>query len=116
LRDGFGLSPGDRLAIVMRNRPDYLETLFAIWHAGLVAVPVNARLYRDEIASILDHSGSVVVVTDDEHAADIKSLIGAVASLQAAVKRILAFSAPPTPSGSGSSRRYFPVNNPPPMD
>ena len=34
----------------MRNRPEYLEALFAIWHAGLVAVPVNARLHRDEIA------------------------------------------------------------------
>ena len=42
LRDDFGLSPGDRVAIVMRNRPEYLEALFAIWHAGLVAVPVNA--------------------------------------------------------------------------
>ena len=50
LRDHFDLSPGDRVAIVMRNRPEYLEALFAIWHAGLVAVPVNARLHRDEIA------------------------------------------------------------------
>ena len=47
-------SPGDRVAIVMRNRPEYLEALFAIWHAGLVAVPVNARLHRDEIAYILE--------------------------------------------------------------
>ena len=50
LRDHFGLSPGGRVAIVMRNRPEYLEALYAIWHAGLVAVPVNARLHRDEIA------------------------------------------------------------------
>jgi acyl-CoA synthetase (AMP-forming)/AMP-acid ligase II len=85
LRDAFGLSPGDRVAIVMRNRPEYLEALFAIWHAGLVAVPVNARLHRDEIGYILEHSGSVVVVTDDEHADDIASLVGTVASLEAAV-------------------------------
>ena len=52
LRGDFGLSPGNRVAIVMRNRPEYLEALFAIWHAGLVAVPVNARLHRDEIAYI----------------------------------------------------------------
>ena len=50
LRDDFGLSPGDRVAVVMRNRPEYLEAMYAIWHAGLVAVPVNARLHRDEIA------------------------------------------------------------------
>jgi long-chain acyl-CoA synthetase len=85
LRDDFGLSPGDRVAIVMRNRPEYLEALFGIWHAGLVAVPVNARLHRDEIGYILEHSASAVVVTDDDHAEDVESLVGTVASLQAAV-------------------------------
>lgn len=85
LRDDFGLSPGDRIAIVMRNRPEYLEAVFAIWHAGLVAVPVNARLHRDEIAYILEHSGSAVVVTDADHAGDVESLVGTVASLKAAV-------------------------------
>ena len=85
LRDDLGLSPGDRVAIVMRNRPEYLEALFAIWHAGLVAVPVNARLHRDEIAYILEHSESAVVVTDADHAGDVESLVGTVASLQAAV-------------------------------
>ena len=85
LRDEFGLSPGDRVAIVMGNRPEYLEALFAIWHAGFVAVPANARLHRDEIAYILDDSDSTVVVTDAEHADDVESLIGTVSSLQAVV-------------------------------
>ena len=85
LRDDLGLSPGDRVAIVMRNRPEYLEALFAIWHAGMVAVPVNARLHRDEIAFILEHSGSIVAVTDAEHADDVESLVGTVASLRAAL-------------------------------
>ena len=84
LCDRLGLVPGDRVAIVMRNRPEYLEALYAIWHAGLVAVPVNARLHRDEISYILEHSGSVVAVTDEEHADDITSLVGTVASLRAA--------------------------------
>ena len=82
LRDGFGLSPGDRVAIVMRNRPEYLEALFAIWHAGLVAVPVNARLHRDEIGYILEHSETAVAVTDADHAGDAESLVGTVASLR----------------------------------
>lgn len=82
LCSGHGLVPGDRVAIVMRNRPEYLEALFAIWHAGLVAVPVNARLHPDEIAYILDHSGTSLVVTDDEHADDVTPLINIVPSLQ----------------------------------
>ena len=85
LRDDFGLSPGNRVAIVMRNPPEYLEALYAIWHAGLVAVPVNARLHRDEIAYILDNSESAVAVTDADHAGDVESLVGTVPSLRAAV-------------------------------
>ena len=85
LRDTFGLSVGDRVAIVMRNRPEYLEALYAVWHAGLVAVPVNARLHRDEIAYILEHSETAVVVTDPDHADDVEPLVGSVASLLAAV-------------------------------
>lgn len=85
LRDDLALSPGDRVAIVMRNRPEYLEALFAARHAGLVAVPVNARLHRDEIAYILDDSRAKVVVTDEEHAEDVEPLVDAVEALQAAV-------------------------------
>lgn len=85
LRSQHALGDGDRVAIVMRNRPEYLEVLFAAWHAGLVAVPVNARLHREEIAYILEHSGAVVAVTDDEHADDVTSLVGQVPSLRAAV-------------------------------
>ena len=85
LTDEFGLSPGDRVAILMTNRPEYLEAMFGIWHAGLAAVPINARLHRDEIAYILEDSGSTVVVTDAEHGDDVAGLIDVVASLQAVV-------------------------------
>lgn len=79
-----GLEPGDRLAIVMSNRAEYLEAQFAAWHAGLVAVPVNARLHREEIAYILDHSGTALVLTDAEHAGDVVGLVESVGSLRAA--------------------------------
>ncbi len=85
LREGFGLSPGDRVAVVMRNRPEYLEALYGIWHAGLVAVPVNARLHRDEVGYVLEHSETAVVVCDDDHAADVQSLLGSVGSLREVV-------------------------------
>jgi len=80
-----GLAPGDRVAIVMTNRPEYLETMFGAWHAGLVAVPVNARLHRDEIAYIIEHSGTAVVVTDDEHAEDVATLVDDVPTLRGVV-------------------------------
>jgi long-chain acyl-CoA synthetase len=82
LRSRQSLTPGDRIAIVMRNRPEYLEAMFAGWHAGLVVVPVNARLHREEIAYILEHSGASVVITDDEHAEDVLPLREQVAGVQ----------------------------------
>ncbi|MCW2665167.1 MAG: long-chain fatty acid--CoA ligase [Frankiales bacterium] len=85
LSERLGLRPGDRVGIVMGNRPEYLEALWAVWHAGLVAVPVNARLHREEIAYVLEHSGTSVVLTDHEHAVDVTPLVAALERLTAAV-------------------------------
>ncbi len=81
MRNTFGLAPGDRVAIVMANAPEYLEALFAIWHAGLVAVPVNARLHRSEIEYILDASQARLLITDEDHSADAQTLLESTSSL-----------------------------------
>lgn len=60
LRERFGLVEGDRVAIVSSNRPEYVEALYAIWHAGLVGVPANSKLHGAELNYILDHSGARV--------------------------------------------------------
>lgn len=52
-----GVELGDRIALVMSNRPQYVELYYAIWHAGLCAVPVNAKLHPKEISFILDNCG-----------------------------------------------------------
>ncbi|MEO8488050.1 MAG: AMP-binding protein [Betaproteobacteria bacterium] len=65
-----GLVPGDRVAIVARNHPGVLDALFACWWAGLVAVPVNAKLHSKELAWLLDDAGARwAFVDDDWHAA-----------------------------------------------
>jgi len=53
-----GLTAGDRVALVARNCAEYLETLFACWHAGLCAVPVNSKLHPSELAYVLENSGA----------------------------------------------------------
>jgi len=62
LRQRHGLSPGDRVAINMKNAPEYLEALYAAWWAGLVAVPVNAKLHAKEVAYIVEQSGARTVI------------------------------------------------------
>jgi long-chain acyl-CoA synthetase len=58
LRQKLSLARGERVAIAMKNCPEYLEVLFACWHAGLVAVPMNAKLHAKEFAYILENSGA----------------------------------------------------------
>jgi len=60
LRHRLSLQPGERVAIVAKNCPDYMELMFGIWHAGLAAVPANAKLHGRELGYILEHSGARV--------------------------------------------------------
>jgi long-chain acyl-CoA synthetase len=54
------LEPGDRVAIAAHNSIDYLDILYATWHAGLAAVPANAKLHGAELGYILEHSGAKI--------------------------------------------------------
>ena len=59
----LGLEPGDRVGVFASNRAETVEVMFGIWWAGLVAVPINAKLHPDELTYILDHSGCVICFT-----------------------------------------------------
>jgi long-chain acyl-CoA synthetase len=66
----MNLAKGDRVALAMKNCPEYFEVLFACWHAGLTAVPMNAKLHAREFAYILENSGAkLCFVSPDLHAA-----------------------------------------------
>jgi len=66
--------PGARAAIAMTNRPEYLEALFGIWHAGGVAVPINAKLHREEFRYILGHSGAQLAFVSPDVAETVAPL------------------------------------------
>jgi len=59
-----GIEPGDRVALLLGNRPEFLETLYAATSLGAIAVPVNFRLASDEVGFILADSGAKVIVTE----------------------------------------------------
>lgn len=65
LRLGAGmrrsLSPGARVAVASPNCPEYVEILFAAWAAGLVVVPINAKLHVREMLQILDDAAASLV-------------------------------------------------------
>ena len=73
LRQDF--SVGDRIAIMSENRSEYVELLFGIWAAGMVATPVNAKLHAREAAQILEDSGAVALFTSSKLAGDVTRAI-----------------------------------------
>lgn len=62
----LGLQPGDRVALFLPNCPQYVELLYGIWHAGLCAVPINAKLHAHEADYILRDSGARFVFVAEE--------------------------------------------------
>src|SRR5687767_6390404 len=63
---GFGVEPGERVAVVLDNR---LETALLYWAcqwAGAIAVPLNWRLSEQELAYCVEDSGAAVVIREKD--------------------------------------------------
>ena len=66
LIDRFGVRPGDRVAIAMRNLPEWVTAFWAAIAAGAVVVPLNAWWTGAELAYGLSDSGTTVAFVDEE--------------------------------------------------
>lgn len=79
LREEYGLVSGDRVAIAMRNFPEWSVVFWAIQAAGLIAVPLNAWWTDAELRYGLTDSGAALVFADAERATLIDREIPVVA-------------------------------------
>ena len=61
-----GITPGDRVATLLKNGIEFIETYFAVAKIGAVMVPVNWRLVPAEIAYILQDAGASALLYDDD--------------------------------------------------
>ncbi|QER99591.1 MULTISPECIES: class I adenylate-forming enzyme family protein [Streptomyces] len=68
----YGLRPGDRAVVAMRNRPEWQIAFWAAQLAGLVAVPLNAWWTEDEFAYALDDCAPGVLLVDEERAGRVR--------------------------------------------
>ena len=59
---GSGVKPGDRVALLLMNGAEFIETFFAVAKIGAVNVPLNWRLVADELEFILKDAGATVLL------------------------------------------------------
>ncbi len=65
LSQRHALGRGDRVAVWLKNCPEFPAALFGVWRAGGVVTLINNFLKPDEVAYILKDSGARVVITDE---------------------------------------------------
>ena len=58
----LGIRPGDKVALWLLNRPEWIEAAFAVMKIGAVLVPINTRLRTEDVAYIADQSDSTALI------------------------------------------------------
>ncbi len=71
----LGLVKGDRIGILLGNSPQVLESLFACFKGGFVAVPMNFRLHPDEVEYILNNSAAKALICGEAFKAGIEGIM-----------------------------------------
>ncbi len=74
LVDEFGIQPGDRVALVMRNYPEWPVVFWAVVSIGAVVVPLNAWWTATELSYALADCGARALFADGERAAALDSI------------------------------------------
>ncbi len=82
----LGLAPGDKVALYLRNVPEYVEAVAACFKARLVHVNVNYRYLDEELRYLFDNSDSAVVVFAAEFGDAIERLRPGLPKLRALVQ------------------------------
>lgn len=76
LADRYGVGPGDRVAILAANSPEWVISFWATVSSGAICVGLNGWWTEDEIRYGLEHCQPKVVIADRKRAARIPSDLG----------------------------------------
>lgn len=74
LVDRYGVKPGDRVALWLKNRPEFVPAVFGILDAAAVVVPVNCFLKPHEVNHILQDADINLLITDEDLAVHFPAL------------------------------------------
>ena len=78
----LGIEPGDRVAVMMSTRAEFLFAWFGILGAGAIEVPIHDAARGPGISYILDTTGAKALVVDDEHVEYVAPYVGGVETLE----------------------------------
>jgi fatty-acyl-CoA synthase len=70
-----GVDPGDRIAVVSRNRPELVDCFFAGGKTGGVLAPLSHRLAPPEMAALLEDVDAEVLVVEEPFADDVATAV-----------------------------------------
>lgn len=71
----LGVSPGDRLAMSISNRVEFVETMFGAMRAGVVPVPLNTKLGADALRYMIEDSGAVGAIVETGANANVRRVV-----------------------------------------
>lgn len=103
------VQPGDRVAIWLKNCPEFVSVLFGILQAGAVVVPINNFLKPDEVTYILKDCGAKVLISSAEMNEGTARLRENISGLQLLEIETLGRSSEPQPRENHQSERDLAV-------
>lgn len=66
LKANHQVGKGDRIAIFMKNRTEFLEAMYGVWTTGAAVIPINSKLHPREAAWIIENAkASIAFISDD---------------------------------------------------
>ena len=77
-----GVTPGDRVGILLPQRPETAIAHIAIYKLGAIALPLFTQFGPDALEHRLQHSGASVLITDGENLAKVEAIREALPNLQ----------------------------------
>ncbi|MBS1889165.1 MAG: AMP-binding protein [Actinobacteria bacterium] len=102
---GLGVGKGDRVAILMRNRPEYYWVLWGLGKIGAIPVTINTSAKKDLLAYFIAQSRSGTLVLAAEFDAAIAELLAQLPDLE----RVLLADAESSPTLAGGAVDLLPL-------
>jgi long-chain acyl-CoA synthetase len=62
----LGVGKGDRVAMLLNNRPEFVTVFFGATKIGAIAVPLDPKYKSDELAALFNHSQPKILVAESQ--------------------------------------------------